>query len=326
MKTPINIRRFFHSALAPLIFFPCSLWGQGSLTPPPGPPAPVMKTLEQVEPRTLIRNDFDTLTPIVINTSGSYFLSEDVLAFHGQHGIEITASDVTLDLNGFKIQGNTEVGSNDGIRIGPNANNVSIRNGTIKSFQGIGINTPTYGEGYGVFTPEQLRVTDVCLLSNGGGGLRAGNRAMVVNCIAKGNLGYGFFLGYYSRITGSIASGNTANGIEIRSSSHVTGNICESNLGNGIFTASGSSVISGNSASGNTLNGIIVSGVRSNNRIDSNQVHGNSQNGIRVEGYQNVITRNFSLGNSQGQYHIANNNKFGAIAISPDGAGPWDNF
>lgn len=325
MKTPINIRRFFRSALASLIFFPCSVWGQGSLTPPPGPPAPLMKTLEQVEPRTLIRNDFDTLTPIVITTSGSYYLGEDILAFHGQHGIEINASDVTLDLNGFKIQGNTEVGSQDGVRIGPNANNVSISNGTIKSFFGVGIHTPVYGEGYGIFSPTELRVTDVRLQANGGGGLRAGNRAMVVNCIAIENLGYGFLLGESSRITGSTARGNTGNGIEINSFSHVTGNICDENQQNGIYTWRNSSVISGNSASANTLNGIFISGVTSGNRIDSNQVNSN-EHGIRVEGSGNLITRNFSRGNWQGHYIISANNKLGAIAISPDGAGPWDNF
>ncbi len=45
---------FISSALFALsvIITPCALHAQGSLTPPPGPPAPVMKTLDQVEART----------------------------------------------------------------------------------------------------------------------------------------------------------------------------------------------------------------------------------------------------------------------------------
>lgn len=45
-----------------------SVWGQGSLFPS-GAPAPNMKSLEQVEPRTAITN-----IPWVIGTTGSYDL------------------------------------------------------------------------------------------------------------------------------------------------------------------------------------------------------------------------------------------------------------
>ena len=45
MKTILLILALF--SLAP------SGFGQGTLAPPPGPPAPTMKTLDQIEPRSV---------------------------------------------------------------------------------------------------------------------------------------------------------------------------------------------------------------------------------------------------------------------------------
>jgi hypothetical protein len=101
---------------------------------PPGPPGPTMKDLETVEPRVPLRNDFVNIIPIVISLPGSYYLAEDIFAIHSQHGIEITASNVTLDLNGFTIYGNTEVGSFNGIQINNGLTNVVIKNGTVRDF------------------------------------------------------------------------------------------------------------------------------------------------------------------------------------------------
>jgi hypothetical protein len=76
---------------------------QGPLTPP-GAPAPTMKTLQQVEPRIEINatntpGDADSI--FKITEPGSYYLTGNVAGVSGKHGIEIAASDVTLDLMGF---------------------------------------------------------------------------------------------------------------------------------------------------------------------------------------------------------------------------------
>src|SRR3989440_9193807 len=85
-----------------------SAFPQGSLTPP-GAPAPTMKRLDEVEPRTNLQASpapagVDTTNrnyQLVINQPGSYYLS----ANHGvtkASGVQINAEGVTLDLNGFQ--------------------------------------------------------------------------------------------------------------------------------------------------------------------------------------------------------------------------------
>lgn len=78
---------------------------QGPLTPPSGVPAPVMKTLDQIEPRTPIPPG--PAVPVAgphftITQPGSYYLTGNVTVASGD-GIEINSGGVTLDLNGFSI-------------------------------------------------------------------------------------------------------------------------------------------------------------------------------------------------------------------------------
>ena len=79
---------------------------QGPLTPPPGAPAPVYKTLGQIEPRTDVATlTGDATAQIVIAQPGSYFLTGNITITGARAGIAIAASDVTLDLQGFTING-----------------------------------------------------------------------------------------------------------------------------------------------------------------------------------------------------------------------------
>jgi hypothetical protein len=76
-----------------------STFGQGSLTPP-GAPAPTMRTLEQVEPRTPI-----SAAGYIIDRPGSYYLTTNLFGAGGLGAIRIMTNDVSLDLNGFSIIG-----------------------------------------------------------------------------------------------------------------------------------------------------------------------------------------------------------------------------
>src|SRR3954470_4200181 len=94
-----------------------TVFAQGTLTPP-GAPAPTMKTLDQVEPRTPIDathtpGDADSL--FKITQPGSYYLTANVTGVPAKHGVEIAASGVTLDLNGFDLVG--VPGSLDGVSV-----------------------------------------------------------------------------------------------------------------------------------------------------------------------------------------------------------------
>src|SRR6478609_1827254 len=73
-------------------------FAQGSLTPPAGAPAPVMKSLSQIEPRTPVSS-----APFTINQPGSYYLTTNLTISSGT-AITIATNDVTLDLNGFALQ------------------------------------------------------------------------------------------------------------------------------------------------------------------------------------------------------------------------------
>src|SRR6516164_6192771 len=75
---------------------PSLLRAAGPLTPP-GAPAPTMKSLQEIEPRTLIAS-----LPYTITNSGSYYLSNNLTVATGD-AITISTNGVTLDLNGFTI-------------------------------------------------------------------------------------------------------------------------------------------------------------------------------------------------------------------------------
>jgi parallel beta-helix repeat protein len=73
---------------------------------PPGAPAPTMKTLQQVEPRTPISS-----LPFTISQPGSYYVTGNLSVSSAIDGITVQADDVTIDLNGFELNGNG-VGTN----------------------------------------------------------------------------------------------------------------------------------------------------------------------------------------------------------------------
>ena len=98
---------------------------QGPLTPP-GAPAPTMKSLDQIEARTPI-----STAPITISAGGSYYLTQN-LTVAGGNAIVITASNVTLDLNGFTISSTADPALGTAISTLPSRNGIVIRNGAIR--------------------------------------------------------------------------------------------------------------------------------------------------------------------------------------------------
>ena len=100
---------------------------QGPLTPS-GAPAPTMKTLAQIEPRTPI-----AFAGYTITQPGSYYLTTNLVC--SWYGVVITASGVTLDLMGFALTG---VGDGTGVLLDGETNapirGVVVRNGVVRQF------------------------------------------------------------------------------------------------------------------------------------------------------------------------------------------------
>ncbi|MDQ6631762.1 MAG: hypothetical protein M3Y82_08370, partial [Verrucomicrobiota bacterium] len=121
-------KHFFVSALL-LTASGNALFAQGQLTPP-APPAPTMKTLSQIEPRTdVLKLAGDASNLFIITNTGSYYLTTNIVGVAGKNGIQIVGGKVTLDLNGFAVMG--APGSLVGIYITGNSTNITVRDGIV---------------------------------------------------------------------------------------------------------------------------------------------------------------------------------------------------
>src|SRR5262245_4148731 len=73
-----------------------SCYGQGNLNPP-GSPNPTMKSLDQVEARTIVNSNNtpgDAFSVFKITNSGAYYLTANITGGLGMHGITIAAQNV----------------------------------------------------------------------------------------------------------------------------------------------------------------------------------------------------------------------------------------
>jgi hypothetical protein len=120
MKTQIKLAAICYLLSA----IPFTVFAQGVLTPP-GAPAPTMKTLAQIEPRTPISS-----APFTISAPGSYYLTTNLNVSSG-NAITIATNDVTLDLGGWTISSTAASATGAGISINT-GNDLTILNGHIK--------------------------------------------------------------------------------------------------------------------------------------------------------------------------------------------------
>jgi hypothetical protein len=224
-----------------------STFAQGSLTPP-GAPAPMMKTLQQIEPRTPI-----SALPFTISAPGAYYIVTNMTGVAGANGVTISADNVDLDFGGFTLTG--VANSLSGVGVPNNQINVSIRNGNICNWGSYGINASKASSAQ----LEQLMVS-----SNGAGGLVVGNTSSIGHCAALGNQGNGISGGSGAIIAECVSSLNQGWGISASNNSTLrncvsTGNI-NTNTANsaGSWTGGGITVgngcaLTGCSANSNTL-------------------------------------------------------------------------
>ena len=228
-----------------------STLAQGSLTPP-GPPAPTFKSLAQIEPRIPIdalHTPGDAVSAFVISNSGSYFLTTNLTGVPGKsYVIALRANNVTLDLCGFSLLGNSTYSY--GITIPINFyTNLVVRNGMVSGFNASGINCDDIYNGHF----EQL-----VLSQNNTAGLICGRNSRVRDCQAFGNTGDGFMVMAQSEIQNCSASYNKGIGIHVtESGSRIENNHALRN-GIGVQVDTSGNLVIGNSASGNVTNAFSI--------------------------------------------------------------------
>lgn len=196
----------------------------GPLSPPVGAVSSTYKTLTEVEPRIAIQSLAGNATfEHRIITAGSYYLTGNLTVSAGQGGIEVAVDNVTIDLNGFRITGVS--GSGDGIFGTSVIDNVTIRNGSILTMGGDGIElsgrryrienvTVTGNTGRGIAVGDAAVITGVVADANGQIGIQAGNDTVIENCVASGNA-EGISAGVACMVRACSAVANATRGISI---------------------------------------------------------------------------------------------------------------
>jgi hypothetical protein len=158
------------------------LQAQGPLAPS-GAPAPSMKSLSQVEPRTAVQSLAAT-PPYGISQPGSYYLTGNITVAAG-NAINITASDVTLDLMGFTIE-STATGVDGSAVATSSIARIKICNGNIKSGSTVSSGTLTpkgfYHGIMGTFLSD-CTVTDIRVTGVASHGIWCDRNGVVERCM-----------------------------------------------------------------------------------------------------------------------------------------------
>ena len=235
---------------------------QGPLDPP-GPPAASMKTLAQVEARTIVNaanTPGDGTNTFIINTPGSYYLASNLTGTFGKHGISIQASDVTLDLNGFVLtSGGTGAGPVRGIDVPAARSNLCVRNGTIRGWNDGGVRADLATN----TLAETLRLSDNlgatglalgvglargCVATNNGTGFAVGLGGEIRDCVATANV-TGFQTADRALLSSCVATANTGVGFDCTNYVSLTDCNASRNFGvAGIRVQGNSSVLRCNSS------------------------------------------------------------------------------
>ncbi len=341
MKVRVTYAAFLFCLLAA-----ASAFAQGPLTPP-GAPAPTMKTLQQVEPRTPITN-----IPITISVPGSYYLTDHVFYFGTGAAIRVASSEVDIDLNGFTLAGLPTVTESLISQTFPSTlHSISIRNGKLRdvdtpinfpnasqvrvekvSIYNSRLNGMELGEAatvsdcqimfagslpgfHGIVVGPRSRVRNTSALRSVSAGINAGPQSIIESCVLARNGANGLSAGASTVVRDSVISSNTASGISGGHSLQVVGCVLSDNGGDGIVAQNGSRVescvVQSNQSAGINLGNAAL--------VLNNTVVGNGKYGIYVEN-GGTVRGNLVRANGWAGIRIAGGNTVSENTIDANGA------
>ena len=320
---------------------------QGALAPTAAP-APIFKTLNQIEPRTPISS-----LPFTISQPGSYYLTRNLSGASGQNGISIGADNVNLDLMGFTITGAGTTGI--GIVAAGHHKNITVVNGVIQTWGEAGLKFDSSdtlscildqlvasgngsSSGKGIFCNIPGTIIRRCsATANKGNGIECGEGGLILECSSLNNTGFGFIGGDGCVFRDCMARGNgnaSGGGIQAGNYSSLTNcSVSNNQVGASQFftnigVGSGCTVtncIVGNSkgygltaGSGNTITGCAITDLNASGDKGIHVINGNTITGCTV---RNVIGTALDLGAS----NLVKNNMLDFNAHSSGEAGIFIN-
>lgn len=314
MKTKLRLAAV--ALLLSTINYPLSTClAQGALTPP-GAPGATMKTLAQIEPRTPISS-----LPYTITNPGSYYFTGNLAS--GFSGITISCGNVTIDLNGFTLQGLPLSGN--GIFVSASYTNIVVRNGTIAGWGNYGLDS------WSAAYPRNMLFENLTLSGNGSDGLTTEAGSIVRNCMAFGNGGRGFFSAggelidcsarnntqsgfdvYYASLRHCLSEYNTLYGFGLNSS-RLLDSDCQFNSNDGIYCQGTQNEIRRSRVVSNGGIGLHCASANNGNVIENCEVANNTGYGIYMAGTGtggSLIRGNNFISNTSGGIIISENNDY----------------
>jgi hypothetical protein len=242
--------------------------------------------------------------PVAIEIPGSYILTSDlVVSDPNTDGLFIATAPVTIDLNGFEIQGpvnciglgptlTCDAGTGRGIR--STFVRSTVVNGSVIKFGSDGIQLGGRSRiervvverngGDGIDVSGDSVVVACRAYRNGGDGIEANTSSTVESSTSASNRVQGFNMANGAVISASTARDNGAHGIVVLHGSTVSGSSAYQNQGIGILALSGSTVV-GNAAYENGEDGINVS---FGSTVSDNSVYMNGDAGISALGGSSI--------------------------------------